>query len=127
MKATLRVNDALCTYLVILDGEENETVGVFLENRLIDLWGLGGDYGLLVLLDVLGHVGLEFCCIGASLVHDLVLFVGGTEVKLLDRRLHVQVSNSRSSLLRQTNVRNQLGISTSTVGNASVMVRLPLT
>ena len=85
------------TYLVVLDGEQDESVGVLLEKRLVGLLGL----------DAGGHVGLGLLSLlrlddGCDVLRDdgavgVVLLVGSVEVELLHRRLHLEgVDGSRS-------------------------------
>jgi len=86
---------------MILDGEENESLGVLLEQRLVHLPGLGGSGHSLLCL----HLGLVVLRVDLGLegsevgVKSLVLFVGGGEVQLLYGRLHREVLNCSSSLL----------------------------
>ena len=100
---------------MVLDGEEDETLRVLLENGLVGLvWSnaRGDGLGLLLLnllgLDDLGvlHLGLgSVDLVGqtgeGSLVHGVVLLVGGIEVELLNGRLHLEGVDGGSSLLRR--------------------------
>lgn len=107
--ASRRVTD-----LMILDGEEDEALWVILEKRFVCLlWpktgchgrlgrllnGLHffhGRLGLLLLVGILGGNSYVVLC-------GLVFFIGGVEVKLLDRRLHFERLDGRGSL-RKINV-----------------------
>jgi len=85
---------------MVLDGKENETLGVLLKERLIGLLRLDarGNSGLgLLLLGLFDNLCLEVGGI-EGLVQRLVLLVGGAEVELLDGRLHFEVLNGGSSL-----------------------------
>lgn len=88
------------TYLMVLDGKENKTLGVLLKQRLVGFLRLdargNSDLGLL-LLGLFDNLCLEVGGI-EGLVQRLVLLIGGAEVELLDGRLHVEVLNGGSSL-----------------------------
>lgn len=84
---------------MVLDGEENETLRVLLEEGLVELLSLGSDNNLCLLLGLLDNLRLELCSI--DVLVGLVLLVGDSKVKLLDGRFHVEVLNTGSSLFSQ--------------------------
>jgi hypothetical protein len=84
---------------MVLNGEENETLRVFLKEGLIKLLSLCSDNSLCLLLGLLDNLGLELC--GIDVLVGLVLLVGYTEVELLDGRFHVKVLDTGSSLFSQ--------------------------
>jgi hypothetical protein len=74
--------ERVVTYIVVLDGEENEAVGVLLQDRLAGLLGLnGGCDRVNLLLDLIGGIILELRNADDGLV--CVLFVCRREVDLL--------------------------------------------
>jgi hypothetical protein len=87
---------------MVLDGEEDESLRILLEEGLIGLLGLNGvgnsRLGGLFCSLHLGDDGLGHGLGGDFFGWRVVLLVGDAEVKLLDRRLHLQVANGRSSL-----------------------------
>ena len=86
------------TYLVVLDREEDEPVGVLLKQGLVGLLGLdaGGDGGL-GLLDLL-RLGDRRDVLRDSGAVGVVLLVGRAEVELLHGRLHLERVDGGSSL-----------------------------
>lgn len=93
------------TYLVVLDGEQHKALGVLLQEGLIGLLGLdGGCHGRLgdflrLLHD--GLLGLDVLGQGGDLgVHGQVL-LAGSQVQLLDGRLHAEGLHGRGSLGRE--------------------------
>lgn len=87
------------TYLVVLDGEENETLSVLPEEGLIVQVLLAN--GLLVILGLLDDgldIGVVSHGCGGCPVDGLVLFVGGVKVELLHGGLDVEVLDRGSSL-----------------------------
>lgn len=82
---------------MILDGEEDESVGVLLEKRLINLLWLVcnlllGFDNVMLDIDLLGESG-ERC-----LVDGVVFFVFGVEVDLLDGGFNLERVNGSSGL-----------------------------
>lgn len=84
---------------MVLNGEENETLRVLLEEGLVELLSLGSDNRLCLLLGLLDNLRLELCSI--DVLVRLVLLVGDSKVELLDGRFHVKVLNTGSSLFSQ--------------------------
>jgi hypothetical protein len=86
---------------VILDGKENESVGVLLEKRLINLLWLVCNllFGLLLGFD---NVMLDIDLLRESgercLVDGVVFFVFGVEVDLLNGGLHLERVNGSGGL-----------------------------
>lgn len=92
-------------YLVVLDGEHDESMGVLPENWLVELLWLqgGGPLWLLWLADLLGRSMLHIEVLGQGGdcgVLDVVLLVCDAEVELLDWGVHLQGLNARCSLWR---------------------------
>jgi hypothetical protein len=94
------------TYLVVLDGEKDEAVGVLLEKRLIGFEALGGRCGNwrrdLCLLFLDRRLVLSVHAVGEgsdTVIDGMVLLVYGIEVELLDGRLHFEGLNGSGSLL----------------------------
>lgn len=89
------------TYLVVFDGEENETLSVLPEEGLIVQVLLARSNGLLVILGLLDE-GLDIGVVshggGGCPVDGVVLFIGGVKVELLDGGLDVEVLDRGSSL-----------------------------
>ena len=86
------------TYLVVLDGEQDETLGVLLQEGLISLKGLDGSSdGSLGLLDraLLDLLLLQLD--GLDTLDGNVLLVG-TKVELLNRGIDGECLDGRSSL-----------------------------
>lgn len=91
----------LCAYLVVLDGEEHESLCVLLQNRLnhlASLWLFNLWLGLVVHGDSLDRDG---DLIVGNLFADDVLFVLGGEDGLLDGRLYREALNGFGSLHRR--------------------------
>jgi hypothetical protein len=85
---------------MVLNREENKSLRILLKEGLVGFLSLnarGSSLGLL-LLGLLNDLCLQLGGIG-GLVERLVFLVGGTEVELFDRGLHVEVLNCGSSLL----------------------------
>jgi len=89
---------------MVLDREQDETVRVFLENWLLELFRAeirNGGWFLWCLGDLLcgGVLGIEVLGQGGdSRVLEVIFLVGDAEVKLLYWRLHLEGFNARSSL-----------------------------
>ena len=89
---------------MVLDGEENKTLGVLLKQGFIGFLSLntGGNSDLgAVLLGLLDSFRLElvgFC----GVAQRLVFLVGGTKVKFLNWGFHVEVLDRGGSLLKKT-------------------------
>lgn len=98
----------LPTYLMVLDGEQDEALRVLLQDGLVNLLRLncGSHSGLgLLLLEGLGGFVVVVHLLGkgleSGLVERLVLLVGGVEVDLLDGGLNLERVNGRGSLCRK--------------------------
>lgn len=98
----------LPTYLMVLDGEQDEALRVLLQDGLVNLIWLNcrshGGLGLL-LLEGLGGLVVVVHLLGealeSGLVERLVFLVGSVEVDLLDGRLNLERVNGRGSLLKK--------------------------
>lgn len=81
---------------MVLDGEQDEAVGVLLEEGLVGLLGLdAGGHGALRLLNLLS---LDEGGVQGDGGVGVVLLVGDAEVKLLDGGLHLERVNGSGSL-----------------------------
>lgn len=91
---------------MVLDWEQDETVRVLLEDGLLKLLGteFGGLCGrLLCFDDILGSDVVRVDVLdqsGDRRILEIVLLVRDSEVKLLDRGLHLEGLNGRGSLLK---------------------------
>lgn len=75
--------ERVVTYIVVLDGEENEALGVLLQDGLVGLLRLDGRCNRVnLLLDLVGDIVLELRNADDGLV--CVLLVCRREVNLLD-------------------------------------------
>lgn len=99
---------------MVLNREEDKSLGILLQQRLVtllcfDSWSNGGR-GLLICLVRLINL-LDICNLGLvvvdllskvgdrGLVGGLVLFVSRVKINFLDWRLHLERVNGRSSLM----------------------------
>lgn len=86
---------------MVLNGEQNETLWVLPQDGLVHLIRMqAGSLGRLFLfLDIFfccSMFGIDLLCYGGDV--GVILFVRGTQIQLLDWRLHFEGFDSRGSL-----------------------------
>lgn len=93
------------TYLMVLDGEEDEATRVLLEERLVGVVVLDNSGLSLLLLDLLDLLD-DWLVVGIDLLSKsgdsrvrVVLLVRDAEIELLNGRLHLEGVNGSSGLL----------------------------